>query len=163
MSQTTDSIFPLRFENANPVAAEELLFALQLGQAAATHNMPTPSPSAKPIMLGDTDGSVTEIRFADSPQNRALLAVNKHYHDDKAKAFSIQIRIWAIAEILHHPKMQEWCKGEEIHAAIVVAAAELPINRHGKFAVKPFLKRVKEIASAHSTEELERKLLSHTA
>lgn len=109
MSQT-NSVFPLRFENAKPVAPEELLFALQLGQAAATHNMPTPSPSAKPIMLEDIDGSVSAIRFADSPQNRALLAVNKHYHDDKAKAFSIQVRIWAVAEALHDKRMQEWCK-----------------------------------------------------
>lgn len=162
MSQR-DDVFPLRFENAKPVPAEELLFALQLGQAAATHTMPTPSPAEKPIMLKATDGSVSEIRFRDTPQNRALLAVNKHYRDDKAKAFSIQIRIWAVIEVLRDKRMQEWFIGEEVHAAVMIAAAEFPVNKHGKFAVNSFAKKVKDIAAAHTTEELERRLLSHTA
>ena len=68
-----------------------------------------------------------------------------------------------MAEALEDKRLQKWCSGEDVHAAIVVAAAEFPVNRLGKFTVKSFAKKVKEIAAAHTTEELERKLLSHTA
>ena len=151
-----------KFEKAIAVSAEELMFAMQLSIAAGLQKMPMESPSAKPIDIEWADGSTESYVLTDSPQMRRMLAVNDHYHDDKPKAFAIQARLWALCDILHHSRIREWERGEDVHYAVYAAAADVRLTKQGNFHVSQFFKRVKELAAEHTSEELERKLMSHT-
>lgn len=161
-SQLAAFISQTRFENAIAVSAEELMFAMQLSIAAGLQKMPMESPSSKPIDVEWSDGNVESYILADSPQMRGMVAIIDHYHDDKAKGFAIQTRLWALCEILHHATIREWERGDDVHFAVYAAAADVRLTKQGKFRAKEFFKRVKQIADEHSSEELERKLMSHT-
>lgn len=94
--------------------------------------MPMESPSSKSIDVEWSDGNVESYVLADSPQMRGMVAISDHYHDDKAKQFAIQARLWALCGILHHVTIREWERGEDVHFAVYAAAADVRLNKQGK-------------------------------
>ena len=62
------------------VSPDEMLFAIQAGQAAAMHRMPSKNPEQFGINLIDEDGGgeLNEIRLTDNPMNRFALTVREH-------------------------------------------------------------------------------------
>lgn len=83
-----------------PVDPEELQFALQLGSAAETYQMPIENPETKGIDLFDEEsGEIQQIRFKDNPMNRFGGAIVKEFGQDESKFYSIMNRIAALLRL----------------------------------------------------------------
>src|ERR1700744_3463135 len=66
-------------ERMKPVDRDRFKFALDVFGAAADLKGPAPNPEQYAVNIRDDDGSVTEFRFTDRPENRGLLAVNREF------------------------------------------------------------------------------------
>lgn len=84
-----------------PVDPEELQFALQLGNAAGTGQMPVDNPETKGIdIIEEESGEIQEIRFKDNPINRFGGAIAKEFGEDESKYYSVMNRITALLRLL---------------------------------------------------------------
>ncbi len=141
-----------------PVEPEELMFALALGDAAATLKTPVENPGLKGVNLVDEQsGQLTRISFADRPLNRAMLAVREHFKDDKF--MSVMLRLFALFEISKHKAVQEWVretpKGEgiEIADALVYAAARASLSKKLKLNAREMVRLAKEFEKKQESRE----------
>jgi hypothetical protein len=137
----------------NPVTREELGFAVAVGGAAASYKMPTPSPTKFGLALTENDGTVMNIRFTDIPLNRGMLAIREHCGGDPSKFFSLAFRLFALGSILRRKEIAPWIRRnvspgvDEVHPAVIEAAATLPLNSRGHFDARTFFQKVKEVAA----------------
>lgn len=137
------------FDQCNPIDPDEFKTALNwaVNAAAKRAKVTNPSKLGVNIELGD---SIERISFADSPLNRALVALKERYFDDSDKFINISRRIFALFDILRHPAMAAYTQVEgeftEIHPAAADAAAEVMLDSKGNFPPELFLAKVKELA-----------------
>ncbi len=137
-----------------PVDAEELQFALQLGNAAGTHKMPIDNPETKGIDLFDEEsGEIQEIRFIDNPINRFGGAIAKEFGEDESKFYSIMNRIAALMRLFSDdervkPYLKEDPDDSEhtmINNALIEVMAKFPISEDGEFDKDTFFSEVQEL------------------
>jgi len=137
-----------------PVDPEELQFALQLGNAAGTYQMPTDNPEAKGIdLLDEESGEIQEIRFKDNPINRFGGAIAKEFGEDESKFYSIMNRIAALMRLLaDDERVKPYLKTDPtdsahtmINNALIEVMAKVPISDDGEFDRDAFFRDVKGI------------------
>jgi hypothetical protein len=146
-----------RAENSPPVDPEDFAFALRLGVAAASYQMPMERPANFHFRLKTNDEDVQSFRLADIPMNRSGLAIREHCAEDSEKFKAIMMRQFALMRILRANRMKPWVREEggerSIHPAVVEAAAVMPLDSDGAFQVQPFIERVSLIAQRMESEE----------
>jgi hypothetical protein len=109
------------------VEPEELMFAFNVADAAASLRMPVENPGTKSIkLLDEKKGKVRTIALTDRPMNRAMLAVGEHFKGDKFKA--LMWRLLAMHDILEDPRLASWVRQAsdgrtEIAESLLAAAA----------------------------------------
>ena len=88
----------------------------------------------------------------DNPVTWAAVAVARHFGRDYPHLGSFQHRFWALMQLLEGGFVDEWLlPGDDeaaprrLHPALLLAAAEVPLNRNAKFPTRRFAAHVKEI------------------
>jgi hypothetical protein len=110
-----------------PVKPGELLFALEVIEAAGT---------------GDyTDPQAVAHRFV-----HGSVALREHIADQD-KAASLNSRAWALSYMYSDPRIERWTKGNYRHHALLVAAAELPMTDNARFNPNDFFAELKKLSS----------------
>jgi hypothetical protein len=141
-----------------PLTPEEFFFAMSLGSAAYSFRMPMQSPASRSLELRDEDDSVTELRFRDIPLNRMGFALAEHF-EDRTKFDSFMYRFWALGRLRDDLRMAAYLKEEPaseqigIHAAVLEAAAVLPLQADGNFEPDVFFQHVAGIIATGSYED----------
>src|SRR5258708_4267854 len=137
-------MLPPFFRDVKPVKAGEFCFAMDIVEAAIDGRLPIsidPEKAKYPFII-----RMTAIR---------------DYIKDEQQAKSLSLRTDAFSEMLEDERTSEWWRGDDgdhIDGAFIMAAAEMPINRHGSFATDELFNRVKEIAERHPRKEIETSL-----
>ena len=119
---------------------EEMMFAVQLAQAAAGRRYHVGNPGAVPIIIEDEElGRTTEIRLTDDPMNRAGLAIAQHFEGDSEKAFSCMMRMLAFEKLYRDEgdgRLAKWIRRDEsdpefdeIREEVIALAATFPIEQ----------------------------------
>ncbi len=112
--------------------------------------MPMRSPADCRFLLED-QGETTEIRLADAPFNRCLLALAEHSSGDSQQFYRISFRILALSHLMRAKGVQrrlERSDREAVMAAIVEVASSFPLSPGARFKEQPFLQRVEEVTRA---------------
>jgi len=137
-----------------PVDPEEFQYALQLGNAAGTHQMPIDNPETKGIDLIDEDtGTIEEIRFKDNLTNRFGGANAQGFGEDESKFYSIMNRIAALMRLLSDdervkPYLKTQPEDSEhtmINNALIEVMAKFPISEDGEIDKDAFFREVEEL------------------
>ena len=137
-----------------PVDPEELQFALQLGNAAGTHQMPIDNPETKGIDLFEEEsGEIQEIRFKDNPINRFGGAIAEEFGEDESKFYSIMNRIAALMRLLaDDERVKPYLKTDPtdsehtmINNTLIEVMAKFPISDDGELDKDAFFREVKEL------------------
>jgi hypothetical protein len=140
-----------------PVNPEELLFALQIGNAAGMQQMPMENVENRGLSFLDKEtGEINEIRLRDNPHNRFGSAIAHEYGNDESKFYSIMMRIRSLMILLSsdervkpylkaHPDNSEI---DMINNVLVEAIADFPISDEGEMDEEAFFIRVQEILKA---------------
>lgn len=139
------------------VDPDELMFAIQLGQAAAMHKMPTTNPEQFTIdVIDDDPDGVSEVRLTDNHMNRFSLAVQDHCDGDKDKFIAIMKRWFALLDVCNDDKLSEFTtpskeKGAcELRTEVIVIAATMPLDDKGRFNPGNFFRRVEAMIGESS-------------
>ena len=140
---------PTEPEEVGPIAPEEFRFALEVGVAAGSFQMPMESPSKYHFAIKDEDGAVDEYQFTDTPMNRFGMAVKEHFGADRLKMASFMLRWFAFHKVVELPAcapyIRETAEGRSIHSSVMDTAAQHPLNREWEFDETTFFKRVAEL------------------
>jgi hypothetical protein len=137
-------------KDIGPVTREELAFAVDLTDAATSHQMPMRSPADFRLLLED-DGEVQEVQFADAPINRAVLALAEHFKGDSQQYYRVSFRMFALWRIMRSKEVQTRLQSKDrvaVFGAIVEVAAAFPLSPGIRFRKEPFLQRVDEVIRA---------------
>lgn len=136
------------------VDPEELLFALQLGNAAGNHLMPIDNPETKGIdLLDEETGTIQELRFKDNPINRFGVAIAQEFGKDESKFYSIMNRIAAFMRLLSDdervkPYLKEHPEDIEntmINNTLIEVMAKFPISEDGEIDKDTFFREVVDL------------------
>jgi hypothetical protein len=143
-----------------PLDEEEFEFVMQLASAAGAYRMPMESPQKQGISLLKEDGSITELRLTDIPENRMAMAVRDHFEGepDRDQRFkSGMLRVMAFGEMASSPRLAEWVRKEEgeVHQVMIHAAARAPLTGKLRFDEDAFVKIVEELIATGRYEEPE--------
>jgi hypothetical protein len=136
-------------ERIRAVDPERFRFALGVYAAAAAMKGPYPNPEEFSLNLVDDDGSVSEIRFTDRPENRGMIALKGEF-PDLEELECIGFRIMTMPKVIKNRqliKMGLIRNGEsgniEIHDAVVNALAKVPFRKSGALDKSVFLALVR--------------------
>jgi hypothetical protein len=139
-----------------PVDPEELQFALQLGNAAGTTQMPIENPETKQINIVDEEsGEIQKISLKDNPINRFGGAIAQEFGKDESKFYSIMNRIAALMRLLSDDKrVQPYLKSDPadsehtmINNVLIEVIAKFPISRNGDLDKDAFFAEVEKLVS----------------
>lgn len=136
-------------ERIKPVDPDRFKFAVGVFGAAAELRGPAPNPSQFAVNLLDDDGSVTEFRFTDRPENRGLLALKREFPD--APDFeSMSFRILSMGEVVRMERLSKLgvIQVDEagqlmVHDSVIYALAGAPFRKSGKLDKAAFVTAVK--------------------
>lgn len=160
---------------AQPVEADEIAFALQVGISAADMVLPAQNPESVEVLLEqepndatndalaflqsaglistDATGDSAAIRFMDSGFNRLASALREHFPAPE-KFFSVLTRLSAYLVLSRYSEgMRDWARPNPvdpdsflIHQAVVDVVATMPVSADGCFDEIDFFKRVDDLA-----------------
>ncbi len=89
------------------------------------------------------------------PYTLAALALREHLADRPERFDSAMARFVALMHLFAGGQLTSWVRpspnnsnAQDIHPAVVHVAAEMPLNRNGKFPTRKFLAEVDKIAAA---------------
>jgi hypothetical protein len=109
---------------------EELQFALELMDAAATMKMPVDNPSSKPINIIDEENDeIITVTLTDNPFNRAHLALAKQF--DFEKQLAVTFRLGALTKLIDRGVCTPWGlrgAGDTITDAIIYATGKAQLK-----------------------------------
>ncbi|MEM6496367.1 MAG: hypothetical protein AAF709_06545 [Pseudomonadota bacterium] len=137
--------------NAAAVDPEEILFAIQVGQAAAMHQMPSTNPEEFSVGTIHDDGGVGKMRLCDNSMNRFSLAVREHCKNDVEEFKSIMTRWFALLHILSDPRLVQLTRSsnqddaDEMRTEVITIAATMSLDRDGRFKPNKFFRRVQAL------------------
>jgi hypothetical protein len=135
-------------ERIKPVDRDRFKFALSVFGAAADLKGPTPNPAQYGVNIRDDDGSVTEFRFTDRPENRGLLAVKREFKGT-SDLESMCFRILNLPEVIRMERLSrlevvQIGEGQTmIHDSVIYALAQAPFRKSGKLDKAAFVAAVK--------------------
>ena len=155
MGKDEDSAFTFKPEEIHPVDPMQFAFALQLGSAAMTYRMPMKSPATEGVAVVSKDGTVHRYTLVDRPANRLMIAIRDHFAPDDKTYMSVMMRYSALQRLWKNERMKKWVRKDEqdpekmeVHEAVFIAGATLPLNAEGCFEEDAFFNRLEEIAKA---------------
>ena len=137
------------FEEMPPIDPDVFIVAINFAMNAASGNAITDDPTKMGVNLLDEDGSVSKIRFADIPMNRAMLALKERFAGDSDMFASAATRMFALGNIFEDPRFYKWIKhgndSDEVHEAVIEADATVMLDAEGEFPPDEFLLKVEEL------------------
>lgn len=96
----------------------------------------------------------TDTGVGPGPYVRAAVALRDHFNDDKRRFESAMARFVALMHLFTHNRLQQWVRtsannatAQDIHPAVIHAAAQMKLNKSGKFPERKFLSVVAALAS----------------
>jgi hypothetical protein len=130
---------------------EEFFFVAMAAFAAAAGQTPMPNPSDIAFDIELEPGQVERLRFTDHPITRSIFAIRDHYGSREEEYHTTVTRYWALCEILASSQCQKWFQPTSdtegsLNHAVILAAAEEPLNADGHFTESPFFSAVERIA-----------------
>ncbi len=141
-------------ERIAPVDPEEMIFALQVGNSAASFDMPSESQAAKSVHTFDHHtGKTDEIRLVDNPMSRFMSGIANEFKNDSSKFHSIMHRINALFVLMgtdergktylkKNPENPELLMFDN---ALIEVMAQIRFSENGAFDKDLFFKNVEEI------------------
>jgi hypothetical protein len=100
-------------------------------------------------LLAKTDSAAVH-----GPYITAAAALRDHFGDDKRRFESAMARFVALMHLFTHNRLGKWVRTsprnatvQDIHPAVIHAAAQMKLNKNGKFPERKFLSLVAELAS----------------
>lgn len=113
---------------------------------------PFPDPASKSITIDHEDGTFSDLRFTDTPLNRAGFAITRRYKNEPEKAQIFLCRYMALFSIWEDPRSNQWRRigedgAEEVNEAVLHAAAITPLDRELNFDLDRYFENVQQIAS----------------
>jgi hypothetical protein len=137
-----------------PMDWDQFAFAWDTAVAAGHLTMPVRNPETYHMNVELEDGDVREYVPRDMPLNRAALAVREHFAEDRESFFNFMTRFFALLDVFRIGTVSEWCcqnpkdpEAQDIHPAVIYAAAELKLNAEGHFPADEFHARVAALVS----------------
>jgi hypothetical protein len=136
-------------ERIKPVDPERFKFAVGVWGAAAELRGPAPNPTQYSVNIVDDDGSVTNFRLTDRPENRGILALKREFPgaDDLE---SMSFRILNMGEVVRMERLSKMgvIRFDEVgqlmvHDAVIYALARAPFRKSGKLDKTAFVAAVK--------------------
>ena len=109
---------------------------------------------------GDLDVEVVgddglPVQLADTPFNRAGIALKRHFGDDETSFLSALFRFRALMELVTKDALGRWMRSSirregstRLHPAVLDVASHMRLSKNGKFPVNKFLETVEETARA---------------
>ncbi len=99
------------------------------------------------------------VRLADSPYNRAGLAIKRRYETDETRFLSALFRFRALMDLISGDALGRWLRSSirreganRVHPAVLDVASSMRVSKNGKFAVRKFLRVVEETARSRYTD-----------
>jgi len=137
-----------------PVDPEELLYAMQVGNAAISGKMPVDNPENKGFnFIDEESGTIQKIGFTGHPMILFGFAVLQEFGDDESKFCSIMNRLMALMNLCAtdksaKPFLKSDPDGEDftmINNVLVEVMATIPMSKDGRFNKKAFFAKVKTL------------------
>ncbi len=98
-------------------------------------------------------GETIKISPRDIPLNRAAFAVKEHFAKDHESFFNFMLRFFALLEVSRSETPKDWVRqnpddpeAQDVHPAVIYAAAEVGLDSKGHFPHEAFRSRVAELA-----------------
>ncbi len=96
----------------------------------------------------------TDSAAVNGPYVKAAVALRDHFGDDKRRFESAMARFVALMHLFSHNRLEQWVRtsannatAQDIHPAVIHAAAQMKLNKSGKFPERKFLSLVAALAS----------------
>lgn len=130
-----------------PVEPDELLYALKVGNAAASTQMPLACRPGQGLTLVDEKtGNVQTIHFSDSAVNRFGVAIAREFDNKGSKFFSLMTRIGALMRLLEDDRARPYVKMQgqftKIRNSMIETMASFPISPEGWLDVDRFFEQL---------------------
>jgi hypothetical protein len=166
-------------ESVPSVNPEEMIFAIQVFQAALRLRMPVENPERKGIEFDGSEGArtmldslpvavrnqfvVRENRLApkDTAFHRGVGAVLQHYadHADREAIFQRVMAFYFLVNSRAGERLQQWQKPSEedseatmLDSAVMEAVAVAPVRDYGHFQEDEFFAVVEKISKKYSSD-----------
>ena len=127
---------------------------------AGARKIDSPDPRKYGINIRLSGEDVRRYSPTDIPINRAAFAIRQEYGADLKMFTSIMFRFMALIEVLQGRRLKKWRRpdpddkrAEEVHPAVIHAAATEPLNDQGYFTLSTFQKAVERIAKKEYPDE----------
>ncbi len=96
----------------------------------------------------------TDSAGVHGPYVKAAVALRDHFGNDKRRFENAMSRFVALMHLFTHNRLEHWVRAsaknataQDIHPAVIHAAAQMKLNKSGKFPERKFLSLVAELAS----------------
>lgn len=126
----------IRRENLSPIPWREFVLGYEVAVAALQHE-PDPQEGTDPIMT-------------------VIDAAQGHFGDDSTHVKSFLYRFWALMDLVSKGQLAPWVSDDsqqqQLHPALLLAAAEVRMTKKGRFPAKRFVQHVEEIIRTESDE-----------
>lgn len=124
----------IRRENLSPVPWREFVLGYE-GAVSALQHTTDPPEGADPIMT-------------------VVDAARGHFGDDNVHVKSFLYRFWALMDLVTKGQLAPWVSDvnqqQQLHPALLLAAAEVRMTKKGRFPAKRFVQHVEEIIRTES-------------
>jgi hypothetical protein len=102
-----------------------------------------------------TDASL--LSFTNIPENRFLLAVERHFRNEEEKFLSFMLRFLALRRLFKHPSMKKYIREtgdeHEIYSVVFEVVATQELGDSYEFDPELFFRNVRGVAARMDTEE----------
>jgi hypothetical protein len=102
-----------------------------------------------------TDASL--LSFTNIPENRFLLAVERHFRNEDEKFLSFMLRFLALRRLFKHPSMKKYLREtgdeHEIYSVVFEVAATEKLSDKYEFEPEPFFQKLRDVAARMDREE----------
>ncbi len=142
-------VYPM-IDEMPDVTAEELMFAMDAGTAAAQLKMPITNPEEIGFKIHTRNDELESFKFTDTPMNRLMFGIKKAFKDEPEKITALSMRLFALIELLQEKKIKRKLKPwtrvapddsdtRNLHEDLFKIAAELPLTKNATFEKKKFV------------------------
>jgi hypothetical protein len=134
--------------NIVPLDPDEFSSAYQYGVMVTKYEFLEEIPRIGKTFLA-TDSSL--LALPSIPENRFLLAVERHFRNEAEKFLSFMLRFLALRRLFKHPLMKKYIREtgdeREFHCAVFEVAATHQLSDNYVFTSAPFFEEVRRVAA----------------
>jgi hypothetical protein len=143
----------IRPDKCDPMDRERFTEAFVAILEASERPLP-PDIVEDPIYIDNEDGSMTTLHITDHPLGRIVIAAREYFasnDDDDQEHLNFLYRFGGLHALIGNGALSEWVpqsadgQAYEVHAAVIHAAAELPMTKKGRFPRQAFIRKVQQI------------------